>query len=124
LVLSHTSLSTSRAGYPPPLSRVISADHAKVIADTGGVIGIWPPTSIFPDKPALAAGIARMVDAVGIDHVGIGSDMLGLLVPSAFGSYSELPELAAALLGQGFSSAEASKILGGNYVRVFAASVG
>jgi len=124
LVLSHTSLSTSRTGYPPPLSRVISADHAKVIAGTGGVIGIWPPVTIFPDKQALAAGIARMVEVVGIDHVGIGSDMLGLLSPSAFASYSELPDLAAALLAQGFAPAEAAKILGGNYARVFEASVG
>ena len=124
LVLSHTSLSTSRTGFPPPLSRVISADHAKVIAGTGGVIGIWPPVTIFPDKQAMAAGIVRMVDVVGIDHVGIGSDMLGLLSPSAFASYSELPDLAAALLAQGFSPAEAAKILGGNYARVFSASVG
>ena len=120
LVLSHTSLSDR----PGSRSRVISADHARAIASTGGVIGIWPPTTIFADKAALAQGMARMVDVVGIDHVGLGSDMLGLTSPSVFSSYRELPELAEALLGTGFKPEEAAKILGGNYVRVFAASVG
>jgi membrane dipeptidase len=32
-----------------------------------------------------------------------------------------LPDLAAALLGAGFSPADTGKILGGNYVRVFEA---
>ncbi|MCW5745630.1 MAG: membrane dipeptidase [Alphaproteobacteria bacterium] len=120
LVLSHTSLS----GKPGPRSRLISPDHARIIAQTGGVIGIWPPTPIFPDMAAYARGMARMVDTVGIDHVGIGSDMLGLLSPSAFDSYSRLPELAVALLDAGFKPEDAGKILGGNYARVFAATTG
>ncbi len=97
LVLSHTSLSPS----PGRRSRLISGDHARLIAETGGVIGIWPPTSVFADKPALAAGMARMVDVVGIDHVGLGSDMLGLTSPSVFAGYDELPALAEALLAPG-----------------------
>jgi membrane dipeptidase len=72
----------------------------------------------------MATGIARMVDVAGIDHVGLGSDMLGLTSPSVFSSYSELLDLAEALLTAGFKPDEAAKILGGNYARVFAASVG
>ncbi len=120
LVLSHTSLTAQ----PSPRSRQISADHARVIAGTGGVIGVWPPASIYPTKAAMARGMARMVDVVGIDHVGLGSDMLGLTGPSSFASYRELPELAAALLAAGFNAEETGKILGGNYARVFAATVG
>jgi len=120
LVLSHTSLSAN----PGRRSRLISSDHARLIAETGGVIGVWPPVSVFPDKAALAAGMARMVDVAGIDHVGLGSDMLGLTSPSVFAGYDELPALAEALLAQGFSPAEASKLLGGNYARVFAVTTG
>jgi len=120
LVLSHTSLSPS----PPRRSRLISAEHARLVAQTGGVIGIWPPSSVFADKAAFAAGMARMVDVAGIDHVGLGSDMLGLTSPSVFAGYDELPALAEALLAQGFHPEEASKLLGGNYARVFAAAVG
>jgi len=120
LILSHTSLTSS----PKPLTRLISSDHARVIAGTGGVIGIWPPSNVFPDLAAMAAGIARMVDVVGVDHVGLGSDMLGLLVPSVFASYRDLPALAQALLAVGFGADETAKILGGNYARVFAQTVG
>ena len=119
LVLSHTSL----AANPPPRSRRITADHARVIAGTGGVIGIWPPITEFPDMASLAHGMARMVDAVGIDHVGLGSDMLGLLSPAVFANYDQLPDLARALADAGFHPDEVGKILGGNYVRVFRANV-
>ena len=120
LVLSHTSLSAA----PGPNSRLISPDHARVIAGTGGVIGIWPPASIFPDLPALAAGIARMADVVGVEHVGLGTDMNGLVGPSTFDSYRDLPALADALLRRGFGADDVRRILGGNYARVFRASVG
>ena len=116
LVLSHTSLSRR----PGPFSRLISADHARAVAGTGGVIGIWPPVSVFPDVAAMAVGMARMVDAVGIDHVGLGTDMRGLVGPSVLPDYDRLPDLTAALLSAGFHSDEVGKLLGGNYARVFA----
>ena len=49
--------------------------------------------------------------------MGIGSDMMGLVVPSALPSYERWTELAAVLLRR-FTPKEASGILGGNYVRV------
>jgi membrane dipeptidase len=119
LVLSHTSLSPNPARY----SRRISAEHARVIASTGGVIGVWPPASEFGTLTGLATGMARLVDVVGIDHVGLGSDMLGLTGPSVFPDYDQLPGLAAALIGAGFSVTDATKLLGGNYARVFGATL-
>lgn len=119
LVLSHTSLNPKPSRY----SRTISPDHARIVAETGGVIGIWPPSTIFPDMAALAEGMARMVEVAGIAHVGLGSDMMGLLSPAAFSSYAQLPDLAAALLAQGFSAEETAKLLGGNIARVFAATL-
>lgn len=115
LVLSHTSL----AARPSRFSRQITPEHAKLVVQTGGVIGIWPPASIFPTMDALAAGMARMADAVGVDHVGLGTDMRGLVGPSTFPDYDQLPALAEALLGAGFSPADSGKILGENYARVF-----
>lgn len=119
LVLSHTSF-TSRPG---PFSRQISAEHAKLIADTGGVIGVWPPAGIYPTLAAMAAGIARLVSVVGIDHVGIGTDLRGLPSGTVFPDYQTLPALAEALLDAGIAEAGLPKILGGNYARVFLASV-
>jgi membrane dipeptidase len=120
LVLSHTSL-TAR---PSRFTRLITVNHARLVAQTGGVIGIWPPESEFPTLDAMAAGMARMVDAVGVDHVGLGTDMRGLVGSSVFPDYDRLPALADALSRAGFSAADVGKILGGNYVRVFAACVG
>jgi membrane dipeptidase len=119
LVLSHTSLS----GHPGIRSRLISADHARVVAETGGVVGVWPPVSIFHDMAAMVVGIRRLVDVIGVAHVGLGSDMLGLLAPAVFGTYRQLPDLARALMDSGFSADETSAILGDNYARVFSQSV-
>ena len=119
LVLSHTSLSAR----PGERSRLISPDHARLIAQTGGVIGIWPPRSIFPDLTAMANGMARMADVVGVEHVGLGSDMLGLPSGGVFDNYRQLPDLAEAMLAVGFSPADVGKVLGGNYARVFAATM-
>jgi membrane dipeptidase len=99
----------------------VSPEHARIVAQTGGLVGIWPPASIFSDLAALAGGIARMADAIGVEHVGLGSDMRGLVGPSAFDSYRELPLLSKALLDRGFDAREVRLILGGNYLRVFGA---
>ena len=120
LVLSHTSLSA----HPGNRSRLISADHARAIASTGGLIGIWPPASIFADLRAMARGMARIADIVGVDHVGLGSDMLGLVGGSVFNRYERLPDLARAMLETGFAPADVGKVLGGNYLRIFATTMG
>ena len=119
LVLSHTSLTTR----PGPHSRQISPEHAKAIAATGGVIGVWPVVDIYPNPQAMAVGMARLADVVGVDHVGLGTDLRGLVGASAIRDYTDLPLLAEALLNVGFSQQDAGKILGGNYARVFAASL-
>jgi membrane dipeptidase len=119
LVLSHTSLTTR----PNPFTRRITPEHAKAIAATGGVIGVWPVIETYPTLQAMAVGMARLADIVGVDHVGLGTDLRGLVGSSTIGDYDDLPRLAEALLGAGFSAGDAAKVLGGNYRRVFAASV-
>ena len=117
LVLSHTSFEPR----PLPRSRRISAEHARAVASTGGVIGVWPPRFIFHDRAAYAAGVARMVEVAGVDHVGIGTDTMGIPAGSVFEDYRELPAVAQALRAVGLTPPEIAKILGGNYRRVFAA---
>jgi membrane dipeptidase len=123
LILSHTSL-IGGGRVQQMYTRLISTDHARVIASTGGVIGVWPPADYVMSLPGLAAAMAKMVDAIGIDHVGLGSDMEGLLGPSVFPDYEHLPALAEALLDVGFHVPETIKILGGNYARVFETTMG
>jgi membrane dipeptidase len=119
LVLSHTSLTERPAAW----TRRILPDHARVIASTGGVIGIWPVADYFPSYAAYVDGFAKMVDVAGIDHVGLGTDQMGLVGASTLPSYANLPQLAAALRGK-FTAEETAKLLGGNYRRVFEACLG
>ncbi|WP_218001679.1 dipeptidase [Paraburkholderia acidipaludis] len=119
LVLSHTALSL----HPRDRSRLISPDHARAVAETGGVIGIWPSAGSFRDIPGMAHGFRRMADIVGVEHVGLGTDMFGFISPPVLRNYEQLPELGNALLAAGFQAPEVDLLLGGNYGRVFAASL-
>ena len=55
-----------------------------------------------------------MADVVGVDHVGFGSDMLGLTVPSVFDSYRELPQLAQGRYDLQVLKAGGTGIISGN----------
>ena len=114
-ILSHTSLAR---GPLRPYTRLISIEHARLMVQVGGVIGVWPNGYQFVDAKAWIADIARLVDVVGVDHVGIGTDMEGG-VNEVWSNYADLPSVADLFLKQGFSPEEASKLMGGNYVRVF-----
>src|SRR5258705_1419023 len=113
-ILSHTSLSR---GPLRPSPRLISVEHARLMAQAGGVIGIWPNGNLFVNVQAWVVDIARTVDAAGVDHVGIGTDMEGG-VNEVWADYAELPAVVNLLLERGFSPEETSKLIGGNYVRI------
>jgi membrane dipeptidase len=114
-ILSHTSLATAPLRF---YSRLISADHARVVAQAGGVIGVWPAAFAFVDGRDWVAGIARLVDVAGVDHVGFGTDMEGG-IDEVWDDYADLPAVVDLFLRRGFSPAETTKLIGGNYVRVF-----
>ena len=76
VIISHTGLNT-RLGSDEFMgnmmkARLISPAQAKMVADKGGVIGIWPHLASSPEE--YASNIRAMVDIVGIDHVCIGTD--------------------------------------------------
>ena len=120
LLLSHTALSGSRAMGPTPLSgRQISPDHARAIAETDGLIGIW---HFFPSLDKYVDGLKEMAEMVGVDHVSIGTDQH--VTPGSVPDYTQWVHLVAAMLRGGFTREEAGKIAGGNYVRIFRAAVG
>ena len=61
--------------------RLITKEHAKVVADAGGLVGVWAKLADLLKE--FGESIKAIVDAVGIDHVGIGSDTD--LLPSRVG---------------------------------------
>jgi membrane dipeptidase len=76
IIISHTGLDT-RLGQNTSMAkmmrpRLISSDQAKIVANTGGVIGVWTHLSDTPLE--YAQNIRAMVDVIGIDHVCLGTD--------------------------------------------------
>jgi membrane dipeptidase len=115
LVLSHAPALREKAG---PLSRAVSHQHARLVAQTGGVVGIWTIVGTFKSLNDWADGVARAVDVVGASHVGIASDVGGA-AKNLFSDYQNFPLLLKLLRERGFSAEDIGKIAGGNYMRVF-----
>src|SRR5215831_342070 len=65
--------------------------------------------------------IDHIVKVAGIDHVGLGADFDGANdMPEGARDVSMLPNITYELLKRGYSEADIRKILGGNFLRVFA----
>lgn len=62
--------------------------------------------------------IVYLVERVGIDRVGFGSDFDGAKIPSELGDVAGMPKLIAALRAHGFDDAALRKIAHENWLRV------
>jgi membrane dipeptidase len=141
VLISHTGLD-SRLGQNPATAkmmrpRLISKEHAKVVADAGGVIGVWKHLADSPLE--YAQNIRALADVIGIDHVCIGTD--SKLTPEynkpggdrsrvGRGTNEVWPDqqvgfyyaVVDAMLKTGFTKDEIAKVGGGNFCRVFDAA--
>ena len=62
--------------------------------------------------------IDHAVKVAGVDHVGLGSDFDGAVMPLGMEDVSKLPRITDTLLKKGYSEQDVEKILGGNLLRV------
>ncbi len=113
IIISHSALKHGAKQHP----RLLDPDHADVIAATGGVIGMWPLGYANDTFAEFVDNTLQLVDLVGIDHVGLGTDM-GSNYRSVLGNYQQLPDWTAALLANGLSESDVSRLVGGNAHRV------
>ncbi len=130
-------------------------DVLQAVAERGGIVGV----TLYPlfmggsevPRSSYCTMIADLVEMVGIDHVGIGTDAvlgwdadaLGWMrngrwnrpkdpdeIPSFppwphwFSGPSDFPSLAVGLDEVGFAADERDKILGGNWLRLFGEVIG
>ena len=109
--------SLSNIGRRVSTSPLLTKDHAKLIAQTVGVIGMWPSGIGNTDFDKFLDNTARLVELVGVDHVGLGTDMDGNFKP-VFSRYLQMPNWRRGLIEKGFSDVEVSKIIGGNAQRL------
>ena len=125
-----------------------SDEALKAVAEKGGVIGINVISSYTRTRPGVEPDIEDyynmmdyLVDLVGPDHVGIGTDISPdwspeeiaktfEIYPELLGTEAHLPgldsviyfrDLARGLLDRGYSAENVRKILGGNWMRLFRA---
>ena len=114
--------------------RNMTDDMIRSLADAGGVIQInfypvfldssFSESEMFtaprPSYKRIADHIDHVVDLVGIDHVGIGSDFDGIEVtPEGMEDISMMPKLFEELSGRGYSQSDLEKIASENFFNVF-----
>lgn len=123
ILCTHSNL--LEPGHPHGLhKRFISPDYARMVAETGGVIGGWIAVLWEEKFAGMIRHIFRLIDAVGVDHVGIGTDMPSGVAGTEMPDFSRHPEIAAALRAGGLNDAEVAKICAGNWLRVLRACRG
>ena len=112
LLVSHTGV---RGTCDRP--RNLSDEEVRLIASTGGVIGIgfWSGAVCGGDATAIAKSIRHATNLVGVDHVALGSDFDGDKMPF---DTTGLVQITDALLNEGFSESEIAAIMGGNVIRM------
>ena len=116
VMLSHTNLKRPDVDHP----RLVSVEHARLVASHGGIVGSVPSGIGQKTVSDWIESILRLVDAVGPDHVAIGTDMDANYMP-VFTDYAQWGLIPAALLARGVGEADTAKIMGGNFLRVFGA---
>ena len=134
VIASHSSL----RHFTPEWERNVSDSMMEALAKKGGVLqvnfgtafltnindkskGFDPSTYIHAEVTDVVDHIDRVVELVGIDHVGIGSDYDGVgdTLPNGLKDVSTYPNLIAELQKRGYSTNDIQKILGGNIARVW-----
>lgn len=114
-----------------PVFRNLKDDQIKAIAKNGGVIHInffsgfldstYKKGGPRADFSLVIKHINYIVQLVGVDYVGIGSDFDGIeSTPQKLDGVGDFPLITKALLKEGYSKQDIEKILGGNFLRVLA----
>ena len=77
-----------------------------------------PPLSLLIDH------LDYIVNLIGVDYVGLGSDFDGInSSPKELNDVTDMPLITTELKKRGYSKKDIKKILGGNFMRVFEANI-
>src|SRR5215211_1036320 len=114
-----------------PASRNLTDRQLAAIRDSGGMVGVNFAVAFLredggesEDTPleTVVRHVDYLVERVGIDRVGFGSDFDGAKVPKGLGDVSGLPELLAALRAGGYDETALNLLAHGNWIRVLRAT--
>lgn len=114
-----------------PHPRNLKDEQIKALADKGSVIGItFVPNFLTQEKRRtnvkdVVKHIDYLVEKVGVDCVGLGSDFDGTDgLPLGLEGVDKIPNITGELLDRGYKEKDIKKILGENFLRVFKEVVG
>jgi membrane dipeptidase len=122
LVASH-----SNAHALCPSTRNLTDEQLDAIAGSGGIVGVTYSVGLLrddgridPETPleTVVRHVDYLVERMGIDHVGFGSDFDGARVPAAIGDVAGVPALVDALAERGYEERALRKLAYENWVRV------
>ncbi len=103
-------------------NRNLNDQQLKALADNGGVISIVFYPEFLKNGDGYISDIVDHIDYVvnliGIDHVGIGSDFDGARMPKDLKDSSEIYKIREELINRTYSGGDIEKILGKNILRV------
>jgi membrane dipeptidase len=105
-------------------NRNLSDDQLFDIASAEGVVGINFYPRFLTKKNATVYDVIRhinyVVDLIGVNYVGIGSDFDGIgITPEGLENAGKIKTIPLLLEGEGFNKQDISKIMGRNFQRVF-----
>ncbi len=116
-----------------PSARNLTDRQLDAIRDSRGMVGLnfatgflRPDGAMNPDTgiDVMVRHLDYLIDRLGEDRVGLGSDFDGATVPAAIGSAAGLPVLIDALRAKGYSEPLLSKLGSGNWLDVLERTIG
>ncbi|MDI1345066.1 MAG: dipeptidase [Pseudolabrys sp.] len=128
LIATH---SNAHALCPSP--RNLTDRQLAAIRDTGGMVGLNFATGFLRPDGAMKADteidlmvrhLDYLIEKLGEDKVGLGSDFDGATVPEKIGSAAGLPVLIDALRAKGYSEPLLTRLGSGNWLDVLERTIG
>ena len=116
----------SNAHALAPVPRNLTDRQLATIRESDGMVGLNLATSFLNADGRRAADrgldavlrhLDHLIDRVGEDRVGLGSDFDGATVPEAIGDAAGLPALIDALGAHGYGASLVAKLAHGNWLR-------
>lgn len=116
-----------------PHARNLTDGQLEAIAQSDGMVGLnfavaflRPDGQMRADTPleVMLAHLDHLIERLGEDRVGLGSDFDGAMVPEAIGDAAGLPALVAAMREHGYGAALIEKLCHENWLRVLALTWG
>jgi membrane dipeptidase len=112
-------------------TRNLTDAQLDAVRDSDGIVGVNFAVSFLrgdgrvdPATPIseIVRHVDYLADRMGIDHVGLGSDFEGAVVPAELGGAAGLPKLVDALRAGGYGDESVEKLTHANWLRVLDAT--